>query len=79
MLLYCHISRSTPWCMQIASRVDGAELLEAAEAAGQGSEDDDFRMSSSGSDSDADIDAGSNGLVASECKHARMHVHTRTV
>jgi len=43
---------------QIASRVDGAELLQAAEAAGQGSEEDDFHISSSGS---SDEDASGSG------------------
>eukprot|EP00983_Pelagomonas_calceolata_P118007 1160464-Pelagomonas_calceolata.AAC.1 len=49
---------STLLCVQIASRVDGAELLQAAEAAGQGSEEDDFHISSSGS---SDEDASGSG------------------
>ncbi|KAF5825647.1 SDA1 domain-containing protein [Dunaliella salina] len=43
---------------QVASRVDGAELLEAAEAAGQGSEEDDFHMSSSSSSDEENSGSG---------------------
>ena len=36
--------------LQVADRVEGADLLEAALAAGQGSEDDEVRLSSSSSE-----------------------------
>ncbi|GAX82660.1 hypothetical protein CEUSTIGMA_g10086.t1 [Chlamydomonas eustigma] len=43
--------------VDVRERVDGADLLQAAIAAGQGSEDDEYHLSS-GSDSDADVDDG---------------------
>ena len=43
--------------------MDGAELLQAAEAAGQGSDDDDFHMSSPDS-SDLNNDSDSGELAA---------------
>jgi hypothetical protein len=44
--------------VQISSRVDGAELLEQAEAAGQGSDEYDYHMSSAGSSDTDNSDSG---------------------
>lgn len=45
-------------CSQISSRVDGAELLQAAEEAGQGSEEDDYHLSERGSSDEDGSDDG---------------------
>ncbi len=47
-------------CTQVADRVDGAELLQAAEEAGLGSSDDEVRMSDSESDM-SDIQSDGEG------------------